>query len=155
VYREVNGKKEMIITPDKDYDAIKEIIKNEIKQHFIGIGRPEILNRIGENIVVLDFIRPENGKKIVQKMLRNVSEKLKRDFKIDFAISEKALERLYNYCLADLSMGGRGIGNKLEEVLINPLSEELFRHSGAKRIVLRDIAQDGDFYKLSLEADDA
>jgi len=155
VYREVNGKKEMIITPDKDYDAIKEIIKNEIKQHFIGIGRPEILNRIGENIVVLDFIRPENGKKIVQKMLKNVSEKLRRDFKIDFAISEKALERLYNYCLADLSMGGRGIGNKLEEVLINPLSEELFRHSGAKRIVLRDIAQDGDFYKLSLEADDA
>ncbi|HPC24327.1 MAG TPA: AAA family ATPase [Fervidobacterium sp.] len=155
VYREVNGKKEMIITPDQDYESIKKVIKNEIKQHFIGIGRPEILNRIGENIVVLDFIRPDNGKKIVEKMLKNVLEKLRRDFKIDFIISENAREKLYDYCLSDLSMGGRGIGNKLEEVLINPLSEELFRHSDAKKITLKDIVQDGDFYNLSLEADDA
>ncbi len=40
------------------------------------INRPEILNRIGKNVIVFDFIRRRPRKKILTKMLANVIYKL-------------------------------------------------------------------------------
>ncbi len=37
--------------------------------------------------------------------------------------------KLAEHCLADLTNGGRGIGNALESALINPLSRVLFERS--------------------------
>lgn len=45
---------------DKDYEAVENKVRSEIERYFKNqLNRPEILNRIGENIVVFDFIRPE------------------------------------------------------------------------------------------------
>jgi ATP-dependent Clp protease ATP-binding subunit ClpA len=52
-----------------------------------------------------------------------------RDIEID--ISDTARSELRKLCLADLSNGGRGIRNKVEVHLVNPLARALF-DSGVK-----------------------
>ncbi|KLO23488.1 AAA family ATPase [Marinitoga sp. 1155] len=151
--KDKNGKNSSLISPESSYEKIKKEVEDKIKEFFIEIGRPEILNRIGENVIVFDFIREEHGKRILEeKMLKNLKEKLKKTYGISFEISNKALKKLYKYCLEDLTMGGRGIGNKLEKYLITPLSEKLFDYDKYKSIKLVDIDENkNDKYELILE----
>ena len=43
-------------------------------------------------------------------------------------ITDDAYAQLHDAALADLSNGGRGIGNQVEALLINPLARWLFDH---------------------------
>jgi len=123
-----SGETQQLISPDEaDYKKVEEEINKAIKEFFIKeIKRPEILNRLGENIIVFDFIRPEAAKQIFNKMLENIKSKLSEDNKINIEINDEVNKKLLEECTKDLAMGGRGIGNKLEEIFINPLSRALF-----------------------------
>jgi ATP-dependent Clp protease ATP-binding subunit ClpA len=90
------------------------------------LNRPEILNRIGENIIVFDFIRREVAEEIFDKMMKNILQKLAEDQEVNLVISKNCLECLKDKCLKDLSNGGRGIGNQLEAWFVNPLARSLF-----------------------------
>jgi ATP-dependent Clp protease ATP-binding subunit ClpA len=59
-------------------------------------------------------------------MLRNIARRLHEEFKIQLAMAPDIRAALQDRCTADLSNGGRGIGNRLESVFINPLSRALF-----------------------------
>jgi len=128
VYKEnESGEKVQLVQPDAPYELLKEKILNAIENFFkYQIGRPEILNRIGDNIIVFDFIRSDSAKEIYDKMLNNIIEKLYEDKKIQINIDEACYKKLLDFCTRDLTMGGRGIGNKLETYFINPLSRLLF-----------------------------
>uniref|UniRef100_A0A7C5Z5X3 ATP-dependent Clp protease ATP-binding subunit n=1 Tax=Caldicellulosiruptor owensensis TaxID=55205 RepID=A0A7C5Z5X3_9FIRM len=122
-----DGRKIQRVLPEMSYEEIEKILTEAIKEYFtFKIARPEILNRIGENIIVFDFIRNENVKKILNKMLNNVKIKLEEDKKIKLEISDNVQQIIFEEVTKDLSMGGRGIGNKLELLFINPLAELLF-----------------------------
>ena len=45
---------------------------------------------------------------------------------MDVTLTASSREKLRKLCLADLSNGGRGIRNKVEKHLINPLARALF-----------------------------
>ena len=47
---------------------------------------------------------------------------------IAITITGEAYQQLASAALADLSNGGRGVGNQVEALLINPLSRWLFDH---------------------------
>ena len=96
----------------------------------MNIGRPELLNRLGENnIVVFNFIDKCVAEKICQHQVDNIIRllKLKLDVSIDV---EKIWEYLNHEAIAQRSNGGRGIGNMLEEKLINPLAEYICNYNG-------------------------
>jgi ATP-dependent Clp protease ATP-binding subunit ClpA len=134
------------VRPDMSYEEINEKLTEEIHNFFkYSIGRPEILNRIGENIVVFDFIRPETARLIMRKMLNNIMFKLEEEKGVSLRISDKVEEKLYQEIVKDLGMGGRGIGNKLEVLFVNPLSRllfELFPKEGSI-VYIEDIYNDG------------
>ena len=47
------------VTPHDPFDQVRSRVLEEIERHFkLELNRPEILNRIGDNLVVFDFIRP-------------------------------------------------------------------------------------------------
>src|SRR5580765_703034 len=53
------------VSPDDLFETVRAKVWTEIERHFkLELGRPEILNRIGENIVVFDFIRGEVAREI-------------------------------------------------------------------------------------------
>ena len=115
-------------TAGADYEVVESLIRSKVAEHFTTeIGRPELLNRIGDNIVVFDFIKPEVAANILGKMIENVFSRVRVESGVALELSEKAYKKIQKFCTEDLSNGGRGIGNRLETVLINPLARSLFR----------------------------
>ncbi|MBF0409638.1 MAG: AAA family ATPase [Candidatus Riflebacteria bacterium] len=122
-----SGQKKQRVYPEMEYENIQKEVKQSIEDFFTyRIARPEILNRIGENIVVFDFIRPSIAVKIFEKMFNNIRIQLSESHKMHLTMNSENKERLFAACTESLVMGGRGIGNRVEKILLNPLSTQLF-----------------------------
>jgi len=121
------GERVANVTIDMAYEEVSDKVKSAIADYFkLELGRPEILNRIGENIVVFDYIRPEIGQQILDAQINKIVRTLKAEKKIDLVIEAAARDALSSSALGNLNNGGRGIGNIVESYLINPLSRFLF-----------------------------
>ncbi|MHB8881894.1 MAG: AAA family ATPase [Thermodesulfovibrionales bacterium] len=147
-----DGKKLQKVSPEMQYEDISENILQSIEDFFkFKIGRPEILNRIGDNIVVFDFIRPDVAYRIFDRMMKNILYKLTDSYNIVIEISSEAEKKLIEICCTDLSMGGRGIGNKLEDAFINPLSRTLFscQAKAGETLFISDISRNGVAWELT------
>ena len=121
------GRRYQNVTMDMDYAEVEKRLRQAVEDHFkLELGRPEILNRIGENIVVFDFIRQEAGQAILKAQVDKIIRRLAEQKGIRVAITDEAYAELSAAALHDLSNGGRGVGNQVEALLINPLSRWLF-----------------------------
>ena len=115
------------VSPGDSLDEVRNRVRGEIDNHFkVVINRPELLNRIGENIIVFDFIRSDVAEEIFAAMVAAILGDLEATQGIDVRINPKATTKLKERCLADLSNGGRGIRNQVEAHLLNPLARALF-----------------------------
>jgi energy-coupling factor transporter ATP-binding protein EcfA2 len=114
------------VSPGDSFESIQERVLSEIQRHFkLVLNRPEILNRIGENVIVFDFIRSDVADEIFEQMVRTALEDIAaQGIQIDLEHESKSL--LKQRCLQDLSNGGRGIRNQIEAHLINPVARALF-----------------------------
>ena len=121
------GARVATVTPEDSYDVIEARVTEEIRRHFIEeINRPELLNRVGDNLVVFDFIRPPVAAAIADLMLGNITARVEDSAGITVKLSAEAHSQLHQLATADLSFGGRGIGNVLESRFVNPLARTLF-----------------------------
>ena len=121
------GRRYQNVTMDMDYAEVEKRLRQAVEDHFkLELGRPEILNRIGENIVVFDFIRQEAGQAILKAQVDKIIRRLDEQKGIRVTITDEAYAELSAAALADLSNGGRGVGNQVDALLINPLSRWLF-----------------------------
>ena len=139
------------ISMEMDYNEISKALKTAIGDHFkYRLQRPEILNRIGENLVIFDYIRESVAEGIFIKMLNRVFDNLKDTHDVLVEVDNAAMRVLQKACLTNLDMGGRGIGNQLEDVFINPLSRVLFQLHAKEgdEILIQDIVQDGIQWEL-------
>lgn len=127
IYRMTDsGERELHVSPQEPYEVVKQKVESEIERHFkFVLNRPEILNRMGENIIVFDFIREDIAGQIFQQMVASTLADLKSQ-DLEVSLAPEAMSSLRTLCLADLSNGGRGIRNQVEANLINPLARALF-----------------------------
>ena len=129
-----NESRQMLVNIDEDYKTMEQKVINGITAHF----KPEVVNRIGNNIVVFDFIREEVTKLIVKAQINKINKNIKKLKKIEVVTNEEILE--YYYKLAQeqkvREMGGRGIGNLIEEKYINKLSDYMFDSRNEKGKIL-------------------
>lgn len=92
-------------------------MREAIEDYFkLQLGRPEILNRIGENIVVFNYIRNDVAKLILNSQVNKIIKNIYVEKHITLKISENAREILTEQALTNLSNGGRGIGNVVENL---------------------------------------
>jgi hypothetical protein len=125
------GERLQNVSPEECFETVKAKVRAGIENHFKSVlNRPELLNRIGENIIVFDFIRGDVAQQIFDHMIDTLLEDV-LTLGFDVTISDGARAALRTLCLADLSNGGRGVRNKVEVHLVNPLSRALF-DCGAK-----------------------
>jgi ATP-dependent Clp protease ATP-binding subunit ClpA len=116
-----------LIEPDMPYHKIKKIILQAIRQHFnFKLGRPEILNRFGENFVIFDFIRPPLDEEIVDLLLAKLKDATREHRKNGLTISKPVRDKLVSLARKNLQHGGRGIRNVIDSALVNPLNRALF-----------------------------
>gem|GEM_PF-5241789 len=93
-----------------------------------GLGRPELLNRLGENnIVVFRPIKdPETRRKIFRTKLRILEQTLQERYGLQFEVSDACLDRLA--ARSHRSGNGRDLVNLIENDVTNPLATFLFDH---------------------------
>jgi ATP-dependent Clp protease ATP-binding subunit ClpB len=121
------GRRERIVEPGMPYATLEAKVKAAIREHFTTtIARPELLNRLGDNVVIFNFIDKEIAGEIFAIQLDNVVTKVQSELGIRLRVTDHAREQLREVCTSDLENGGRGIGNLLESNLINPLTRVLF-----------------------------
>lgn len=121
------GQRHQNVSYDMTYEEVTRRLREAIGDYFkLELGRPEILNRIGENIVIFDFIRQEAGQAILRAQVDKLIRRLKEQKNLTLVIPDESYQQLSDAALADLTNGGRGIGNQVEALLINPLSRYLF-----------------------------
>jgi energy-coupling factor transporter ATP-binding protein EcfA2 len=115
------------------YSELHEKLLSAVKDKFVhDIQRPELLNRFGDNIVVFDFIRPPVTREIFDMLMGHVVRRLEAETGITVAVGADALEPLADACAANPTMGGRGIGNLVESLFVNPLARAVFDNEVAR-----------------------
>ena len=154
IYRnDAQGNRILNITPDMSYDEVSRHIRGEVERYFkLELGRPELLNRIGDNIVVFDFIRPDIAADILNAQLKKIAQRLAVDHKINLKWSETAFQFWLNRSVENLENGGRGIGNIVESCLINPVSRYIFDHPNIREIHILSVESRDQLYHLMIES---
>ena len=138
IYRlDATGERVPNVLLTEAFEEVQRKVRDEIARHFkLALGRPEILNRIGENIIVFDFIREPVAGEIFAAMLAGLIRRVRETQGVTVEITPETEGLLRQICLADLSNGGRGIRNQLEAHFVNPLARVLFEAVPASGAVL-------------------
>jgi ATP-dependent Clp protease ATP-binding subunit ClpC len=98
-----------------NYDEIKKSTMNSLQEHF----KPEFLNRLDE-IVLFEALKEKDLEKIMSIELKKIKLRLK-DKKIDFKISQKAIDNLINKDYPSM-YGARPIKRIIQEKILDKLS---------------------------------
>lgn len=121
------------VTNDMPFSEIEERILTSIKNYFsFSIGRPELLNRIGNNFVVFDFIREDVVDEILRGQVRKICANLQDEKELTLVLDDDFYQYLHARASENLINGGRGIGNIVESVLINPLARVMVEKAPAR-----------------------
>ncbi|WP_282108141.1 AAA family ATPase [Streptomyces liliiviolaceus] len=113
-------------TPEERAAFEQEILGN-VRHHFEHtLQRPELLNRLGGNVVVFQYIGEATAQLIFKGQLRNIVAHMERQGGLRLRVLPEAEKVLADACTENLRNGGRGIGMKLETHLINPLARGVF-----------------------------
>jgi energy-coupling factor transporter ATP-binding protein EcfA2 len=159
IYRlDSSGDRVPNVAAEDAFGVVESKVRSEIDRHFkVVLNRPELLNRIGDNILVFDFIRPEIADEIFAGMIDDVLTDIASSQNIQVKIDAVPRAQLRALCLTDLSNGGRGIRNKVETHLVNPLARALFdqdAQAGAGFVIQTLVAEAGSATSLRLRDSD-
>ena len=125
--KSVTGERIPNVDYEDAYEILEKKVKHEIERYFkFDLNRPELLNRIGDNIIVFDYIRKEVGELIFDMMIENHIKTIQSQLGISLDLRQEVINTLKNLSIEDLRNGGRGIRNKIEYHFITPISRALF-----------------------------
>ena len=101
---------------------VTEQLTGGVKDYFNNIGRPELLNRLGDdNIVVFQFINKPDAEAICDYKLGKICQTVREEKGIAI-ITEEVRDELRRRAVLERGNGGRGVGNMLEREFLNPLA---------------------------------
>ena len=117
-----------------DYSTDKKQVYQQflehVKKHFVEeLKRPELLNRVGDNIVPFNFIDGADFlNNIARGKFKSIETFIKEKYKaeIKFENEESSYSAISNS--VDIKNGGRGVLNVLESKIVNPLSNFVFEN---------------------------
>ena len=110
---------------------ICETFVNKVKEHFVKeLKRPELLNRIGDNIVAFNFISDSNVfVQIAKAKFAAVENFVKEKYKASLEFEDENEAFKFIAEKAGVANGGRGLLNTIETYIVNPLAEWIFMRS--------------------------
>lgn len=148
-----DGKRTPRITRGAGYREVEATIRESVAEHFTReLGRPEILNRIGENVVVFDFVSETVGNDLVDLFVANISNRVRETTGANLVVTDEAIQTLKSGATQNLDMGGRGVANVIEAMLINPLARAMFDlPTVPSEVVVTRIKRSGESYNVWLQ----
>ncbi len=137
-------------TSQYTYDQVNQHFREEVSWYFSSrIGRAELLNRLGDNIVVFDLLRSQFVTQIGQKFLGQLQASSQEKYRLFLKFDASILTGLTDAMQAgdNLLFGGRRIKTLLETLVERPLNRWIFDNY----VNLSEMA--GQTLELSLEVD--
>ena len=127
---------------ENDYLSIKQMVMGELKKAF----RPEFLNRV-DDIIVFHKLNTVDIKQIAEKMLKNLSFRLK-NLEIEVEFDESCLEAV-SAAGFDAVYGARPLRRAIQSNIEDLISEKILEGAIKKGDTLKCIFKDGkyDFIK--------
>ncbi len=113
------------------YAQVEAHFRSEVHWHFTSrIGRAELLNRLGDSIVVFDLLRPEFVWQIGEKFLRQLAESAWDKYRLLLLFQTSVLEVLSVHMQEadNLLFGSRRIKTLLETLVERPLNRWIFEN---------------------------
>lgn len=115
---------------DYPYEEVETHFKREVEWFFTSrIGRAELLNRLGDNIVVFDILRPAFVQGIAAKFLRLLTEGARETRGLELRFGPQIPQRIEDWMQKkdNLLFGGRRVKSLLETHVERPLNRWLFQ----------------------------
>lgn len=115
-----------------------------------GFNRPELLGRIGDNIVIFDHISPTVAQRLADRFVSNVVARLRDEERITLIIPDSVRAALMSAATADLSKGGRGVGSRIESLFVNPLARAVAEHPPGSTLEVTALFTEGEGHVVTL-----
>ncbi|MCT7973428.1 AAA family ATPase [Laspinema olomoucense] len=115
------------------YEQVNQHFREEVRWYFSSrIGRAELLNRFGDNIVVFDLLRPEFVSQIGDKFLGQLRDSAAQKYGLMLQFDESVMNILTAQMQQgeNLLFGGRRVKTMLESWVERPLNRWLFQEYG-------------------------
>ena len=122
----------------KPYDAIKEVVWDELKSHF----RPEFLNRIDE-VVVFHGLQSQHIEKIAGIQIQRLAARMEKQ-EMRLEVSDAALAELARVGF-DPVFGARPLKRAIQQQLENPIAKLILEGKFGPRDVVPVDWRDGNF----------
>lgn len=118
-----------VVNDPENPEVTRQQFIEKVREHFVSQARrPELLNRIGDNIVPFNFITGTDFlKAIARSKIGPLRDRLKEKYRIIdlvFVDEDRALDAIARS--VDSRMGGRAVANQITALLIDPLATFLF-----------------------------
>ena len=110
------------------YDELCEHFRGAVKHFFVEVlGRPEILNRIGEeNILVFRFLTDDGAKtEIIEQQIKNMQATLQEQHRVSIVCTPAFRRLLMVHPSGFDRNGARGVRNLLNRYILNRLAPDL------------------------------
>lgn len=123
----------------------EKTIKESVQRHFREtLGRPELLGRLGDNIVVFRPMQGRLAADLAAHFIDTTLANVRRRVGNTVALTDAAREALVAAITTreDLAYGGRGITTAIDNRLVNPLSRVLFRVAPEASLTITGAGQD-------------
>lgn len=125
-----------------DSAAYERAVQSAISDAFRhDLNRPELLGRIGDNIVVFDYLAPAVARIIADGYIDTVLARVKREQRVTLVLPPEVRRAVLDGALEDLSLGARGVGNNLETAFVNPLARAVFGLSTESTATVRALTE--------------
>ncbi len=142
----------MNVLPSDSHEEMSLKITRAVEAHFRNeLQRPELLNRIGQNIVAFDFLNPAGMKAIFLSLLDRVLQRVEYEHGVRITLKVEARRALRELCTRDSFDGGRGIANRIETHFINPLARQFFLTGHEAELCIEAIEEHGGKTVLWIE----
>src|SRR5690606_22092514 len=111
IYQTVRGEtrseRVQLVGLDEPYETIESTVRSAIHDHFTTERqRPELLTRIGDNIVVFDFSREDVGRRLVDHFVGKVLGAVRSKAGVEVEIAPEAMAVIADAALENRSFGG-------------------------------------------------
>jgi len=112
--------------PEMSYNEIANHYTEAVRSYFVNkLGRPELLSRIGEGIVVFDRLREDAINPIIDKALDGTKQ-WANERSLIIQYDRSVIEFIRQEALGNIGQGGRGVNNKVEKFVITALARFVF-----------------------------
>lgn len=137
--------KHIDISTDEGVNQYQTLIRDSVEDFFTNrLNRPELLGRIGDNIIAFRPIAGDFAATIANRNIDNIIRRVQVSTGTTLTISDSVRSELVTRATQDLSKGGRGIGLALESAFVNPLARALFSTPAGASLQVTAITEGSD-----------